>query len=195
MPGRQPQHWGGPALVAGHGPSRAARRLLSCRRAHPATSQRRATPSWPAVCRFQMPEGLSLPNLDGLGAVTDETRREVASQNVLQLNATQVSLFTPTANAACTGLMREPNTTPAAAAAAVRPDRQQLRPAAVANRAWLHLLCSLQAVQCPSNGGMCRWTPPLPGSLWPGRGSTGTGLSLSRRAPQLMLHPGCMRSG
>ena len=40
--------------------------------------------------RFQIPEGLSLPNLDGLGAVDDKTRQEVASQNVLQLNAAQV---------------------------------------------------------------------------------------------------------
>ena len=42
------------------------------------------------VHRFQLPKGLSLPNLDGLKAPDEETRKRIASDNVLQLNATQV---------------------------------------------------------------------------------------------------------
>ena len=37
-----------------------------------------------------MQEGLSLPNLDELGPVDEETRRQVASENVLQLVQAQV---------------------------------------------------------------------------------------------------------
>ena len=40
--------------------------------------------------RFQIPEGMSLPNLDGLGAPDDDTRKSVISENVLQLNHAQI---------------------------------------------------------------------------------------------------------